>query len=181
MAISTMTISLPTELKSVSAKLSQDGYVDLAGHRLWITPAEETDRPYIISTWIASYKQISRKLVTVHDTDPAGVTRNAKKVTPQLFQESYPRIPERLWKHAWVLRSEDGTAAHGYICGTNQPIHVLHYMYLPPELRGMGISKAMCRFLFGDRGYPVQVTAFLPWKRWPANWSFNPYGVFYGF
>lgn len=166
-----MTISHLPELKGVSAKLSQDGSVDLAGNRLWMVPAEETDRPYIISTWVSSYKQIAKKLTYNHNS---GAT---KHVGADLIQEAYPRLVERIWKDSYVLRDESGTACHGYICGKNLPVHILHYMYLPPELRNIGLSKVMRTYLFGEFGYPVQVTSFLPWKHWPKDWKFNPYAM----
>lgn len=169
-----MTSDQPPVLKSVSAKLSPDGSVDLAGTRLWMVPAEERDKPYIISTWVASYKLISKRITHNH---MSGATKHIKS---DAFQETYPRLVEALWQKSLVVRDEAGTACHGYICGSPPGTGrhgVLHYMYLPPELRSVGLGKAMWTHLLGPQADRVMVTNFLPWKHWPKGWEFNPYGM----
>jgi hypothetical protein len=142
-----------------------------------MVPAEERDKPYIISTWVQSYKHIAKGLRCHMKQD---VWPSWHKVSHEAYQETYPRLVEALWQKSLVVRDEAGTACHGYICGTPPEPGghgTLHYMYLPPELRGVGLGKAMWTFLLGTGVQKVMVTNFLPWKHWPKGWEFNPYGL----
>lgn len=175
-----MTTPLLPELKGVSAELSGDGSIVLPGVKLWLNPATEEDRPYVISTWVRSYRPIQRKVETWRPgTQP-------QKIREANYFLSYPKIVERLAPSALVLRAEGaGSTCHGYIVGSGpkesvptigNPVPsepaVLHYIYLPPELRGLGLSRAMSRAVCGDG--QVHVTNYWP-RKWPENWQFNPY------
>jgi hypothetical protein len=182
-----MSSQKPIELSNVSAELSPDGSILLPGVKLWLTPAEEKDYPYILSTWVRSYRRIQAGLKTFHKTD---LTR--KGISDNSYLAYYPKLAERLVPLAMVLRAEteDGTsgqACHGYCVGrgpekvvqsggheTYIPA-VLHYAYLPPELRSLGLCKAMVTRLCGAG--PIDVTSFWP-KRWPEHFHYNPYRIY---
>lgn len=95
------------------------------------------------------------------------------------FQKHYARIPERLWKNAFVLRDED--AAHGYVvpeleAGPITPeagYRTCHYTYVPPDLRRLGLAKAMIEATCGKL-----VTITSPWPyNMPSTWRYNPYAA----
>lgn len=149
------------------AELSNDGCILLADHRLWLNPATVKDKPFIISTWVNSYKPIARKLTARFKEKKAN------------FTDDTTSVAEKLWQVAYVLKDEDdGSAVHGYIVAQDDPKPILHYMYLPPELRGLRLGKCMFQRVFGTGLFDVQVTHFWP-HNWPYKWHFNPYAVRY--
>lgn len=149
---------------------------------MWLLPAEKADLPYVISTWVRSYRQIQRKVETWR---PGSQPR---KTSESDYFLSYPPLVERLADKAFTLKSEDtGATCHGYIVGAGPqesvptignpvPIKpaVLHYVYLPPELRGYGLSQVLTKAVCGDGR--VHVTSFWP-RSWPENWQYNPYRI----
>lgn len=141
------------------AELSEDGSILLAGQKLWLVPAEKTDRAFVISTWVKSYLPTARKKLAVEDA---------------VYFDNHPKIAERLWDRAMVLRDEDdGSAIMAYVVVDENS--VVHYIYIVPELRGMGLVDVLIKAVVGAET-PVIVS-----HRWPykdrANWQYNPYAA----
>lgn len=143
------------------ASLEADGSINLAGNRLWLTPAEEAHKPFILSTWYRS----------------ANALRQAShpQVSYAVFQKEQPLITEALWNRAFCLRSEEGgEEIHGYIVGLAD-MKLLHYAYVAPPLRRLGLANVMVEAMFGPSS-PISLSH--PWPfRMKASWSYNPYRI----
>ena len=62
-----------------------------------------------------------------------------------------------------------GRCVHAWACGDGD---VLHYVYVPPELRGHGLARRLITELFGE--YPEHVDCSHPWPRESARFRFVP-------
>jgi hypothetical protein len=148
------------ELKSVSGTLLQNGSISLAGNLLEPHPADTQDKPFICSSWVRSYQPISRK-----------ASLAGHKVRDEVYLRHYPDLVDRLWPSTTVWKSNESQGAIlAYVCGSPG---VLHYVYVVPELRGMGVAMAMIEHACGKL---LQYTNLPPGSfQPPANWTFNPY------
>lgn len=157
------------ELKNVCAELSEDGSILLADTKIWLVPAEQKDRPYIISTWIRSYQRIVAKLQV------GTQYRFMRKVDNDAYFRSYVPIVESYADRALVFRTEDGEACHGYIvseAGQGDVRPCLHYVYIPPELRNLSLAKTAIQATCGAG--PLDYSNYWPHPP-PKHWTYNPY------
>lgn len=105
--------------------------------------ARADDRRYVVSTWVQSFADASpwsRKLATRH---------HAKAVDA---------ILDRPTIRAVVLYVADERAIQAWACAE---AGTLHYVYVPPELRGHGLARRAMREVLG--GYPAHFDASHPW------------------
>lgn len=153
------------ELKSVSAELLENGLISLAGNLLELRPAGEADRPFIISSWVRSYQPISRKLRVQHQ-------QTRLSVSDEVYLANHPAVAEELWPLTYVLKDPDESsgAVFAYVCGQHT---VLHYCYVVPELRRMGVAKAIIESKCGKL---LQFSHVWPHSV-PSGWKYNPYLV----
>jgi GNAT superfamily N-acetyltransferase len=152
------------ELRNVSATLSADGLISLAGNRLTLRQATVSDKGFILSTWIRSYQVLSRKSRTI-------CNQHQLTVADDIYLRHHPKVAEDHWPFANVLKDAEngpGTACVGYVVGGPG---LLHYVYVVPELRNMGLAKIMIEKTCGKQ---LMVSHMWPYKM-PALWQYNPY------
>lgn len=118
-----------------------------------LTRAGLHHRNYILSTWLKSYIPVIRKWLG--------------KDAPLRYEQE---AAETLWEQTWIVTSEeDEFTIHAWVAGVPG---VLHYVYVPPDLRGKGIARALIRHACGHTfsyGRPW------PYKRNPSGGTYNPY------
>ncbi len=147
-------------LKETSARLSTHGMsptLELI-HRptgeilqtLQVRPASQEHRSFIISVWMRSYRPIARRIGILQD-----------------FDRSEPAIAESRWQDCTVVTDDDGYTVYSWICGYDG---LLVHAYTIPELRGIGVVRALTGKVCGPR--------FSVARPWPyKNKHVNPYGL----
>jgi hypothetical protein len=119
---------------------------------LTLVPAEPRHRGFVISTWVRSAAESWKK-----------------KMPYSVVVDGESKAAERLYPYVHVLTS-DGDSIHGWCCGKPG---LLHYAYVPPELRGSGIGGLMVRAVCGP---DVTYTRDSLWcRKMYTNSKFNPY------
>lgn len=68
------------------------------------------------------------------------------------------RLANRLIDTTPVLVLASGRTVHAWACGDGD---VLHYAYVPPELRESGVARRLITALFGN--YPDRIRVTHPW------------------
>jgi len=131
-----------------------------------IRQATPQDKAFILSTWIRSYAQAVRR------TRVAVGTESIQSIPQEVYLREEPIIAESLWMQCLVVGSSsasDEYTIHAWVCGSSGK---LYHCYVPPELRGKGIAKALISHLCGTT---LQYARPWPFSRVPNGWSFNPY------
>lgn len=125
------------------------------GQQLLLRSAEESDKAKIYSTWIRSYRE--------QQTD----------MHRQAYYAGQRRRVDRLWRYTTVASSPDvQVSIHAWICGLPGTPALVHYVYVPPDLRGKGLMRALVRTLFG---YDVEYTHRFPFENPPSGMRPNEY------
>ncbi len=138
--------------------------LELDGVQFTIAPASLEHRSYIISTWVRGGAQLFKRMSLM-----VGDHRHPIKRTAYLEEE--PGIAERHWDSSYILmRTENPSVCHAWLCGSKG---VFLNAYVPPELRRMGIFRALSAHVCG----PGQVQMARPWPHGnpPERWHYNPY------
>lgn len=122
-------------------------------------PARRGERGWILSTWVRSY-----------GAERAGMPRaRYGKYQGRLVE----RILSAACSRAVVLCSESNPdALHAWACASDK---ALHYVYVPPELRGSGLARVAIEAALGTYADSIDVT-----HRWPfpsQRFSFDPIGL----
>lgn len=100
---------------------------------LLLRPATPTDHGYVYSTWLRSYRQMHIECVPADE-----------------WFEGQRRVIRDLMPMVQVAAvAGASTTAHGWICGTKG---VVHYAYVPIELRRKGLAKALVEAVAGASG-----------------------------
>lgn len=68
-----------------------------------------------------------------------------------------------------VTLATSDVAVHAWAAGDGD---VLHYVYVPPELRGEGLARRALVELFGS--YPDHITVSHPWPRPSRRFRYSP-------
>lgn len=79
-----------------------------------------------------------------------------------------PRLAEKSLCMAHVLTT-DGDSIHGWVCGKPG---LLHYVYVPTELRNSGIGSAL---VLGQSGVRPQYSRESDWLKLKIKGTYNPY------
>jgi GNAT superfamily N-acetyltransferase len=95
---------------------------------------QRTGEAFVVSTWLRSYRRLERTPgLTLTERDRA----HRAVITPLL-------------DHVWLaVRPEAPTTVHAWVCGE---LFRLHYVYVPPDLRGHGIARWMVGEICGGHG-----------------------------
>lgn len=125
--------------------------VEWHGEQLLLRPAASTDRSFIFATWMRSYRQLQTH------------------VAYDAYHRGQERRVERLWRLTTVACRESAPdTIHAWVCGKPG---VLHYAYVPPDLREKGLARTIIAAVCGN---PLDFT-----HRWPFNlpqgWRPNEY------
>lgn len=121
-------------------------------HLLLLRPMQAEDRGFVASTWVQSYKDAP---------------------VPKAFLEGHARVVDVLLARCAALvlcHREDTSILSGWVCGSPS---VLHYVYVPHDLRGNLLAKAMVSAAMG--GYPALIPTSHKWPHHTARFAFNPY------
>ncbi len=106
------------------------------------------DRPYVASTWARGSRYGLR--------------------TGDAF-----RLVNRALDVSDVLVLANNKTVHAWACGE---AGLLHYVYVPPELRGHGLARDAITQLLGE--YPEHVNVTHPWPRESARFRYTPHLLF---
>jgi GNAT superfamily N-acetyltransferase len=68
-----------------------------------------------------------------------------------------------------IVLAEDATV-HAWACGSED---ALHYVYVPPELRGHGIAAKLIALVLGSYAERINVTH--PWPRASSRFRYTPH------
>lgn len=69
-----------------------------------------------------------------------------------------------------IVLATDERTVHAWACGDDD---LLHYAYVPPELRGEGLARQAITALFGE--YPERIYVTHEWPRASSRFRFAPY------
>lgn len=127
-------------------------YVRVEGVEMYLRRADDGDRARVFRDWIMSYYDRSR-------------------CERLIYEREQRALIERLYPLVRVLY-RTGSEVHGWVCG--QP-GLVHYVYVPRELRRHGAARAMVAAVGGDGGEHTHrrmrgLAGF-------DGWHFNPYRV----
>ncbi len=110
-------------------------------------------RSYVLATWVKSYLPMLRKWLGFKDSG-GGEAKQA----------------ELHWEDSYVVTSpDDDFTVHAWVNGGPG---LLRYVYVPPDLRGKGIARALIAHVCGS---PYQYGKPWPFKRPPTHGTYNPY------
>lgn len=118
---------------------------------LSLVRATNEHRAFIHGTWFRSYWQQSKG-----------------KLSHSVFADGEPRLIESCYGLCHVLTT-DGSSIHGWVCGK---MGLLHYVYVPTELRGNGFGSKMVLSL---TGVGPDYTRENRWIKQKVKGTFNPY------
>lgn len=105
-----------------------------------------TDRPYVVSTWGMGSR---------YD----GITR----------RERFQLVDRILDGGADVVVLARDRTVHAWACGD---LGLLHYVYVPPELRKKGLARRLITELLGE--YPKHINVTHPWPRESSRFRYVP-------
>ncbi len=111
-----------------------------------VRPMQQTDRPFVACTW-------------------ARGSRYGLK-TREAFQ-----FVNGLLDTAKVVVLANGRTVHAWAAGHSSD--VLHYVYVPPELRGNGLARQVITELLGS--YPDRIYVTHDWPRESSRFRYLPH------
>jgi ribosomal protein S18 acetylase RimI-like enzyme len=125
-----------------------------------IIPARKEHRSFVLSTWIRSYREAFSKDLS-YDT----IHENESKFAEEAFDSGLVFVD-----------TSDGYSINGWVCGVHDKVSVLHWVYVPPELRGMGVASKLIQETLGSKPEVSRCprsakNSKLPVGRW------NPYRI----
>lgn len=106
------------------------------------------DVAFVYSTWLQSYQRRFRKLPD-----------------RKYFKAQRERVDRIVQATRIACLPGAESTIHGYVCGGPG---LLHYVYVPFELRQQGLARWMVARVCGEK---LTMTHFWPWARLPAGWS----------
>lgn len=119
---------------------------------LQLRRANDDDHDRIMRDWLMSYRDRTRCELDV-------------------FFREHRKVVNRLLTHVQILHRV-GSEVHGWICGWPG---IVHYVYVPTELRRNGLAREMVLAVAGVAGEHTHrrmsgLTGF-------SGWSYNPYRI----
>lgn len=82
------------------------------------------------------------------------------------------RLVNRIIDASTVLVIAAGPTVHAWACGDGD---VLHYAYVPPELRERGMARELITALLGS--YPERIRVTHPWPVKSDRYQYVPHGL----
>jgi GNAT superfamily N-acetyltransferase len=114
------------------------------------------DRRFIVPTWVRSFAEYA-------PWSRAATLRGHWAVADTLLDAPDVRV--------MVLASDEAARTlHAWAAGVGD---ALHYVYVPPELRGHGLARRCITALLGS--YPKHIDVTHPWPRESARYRWQPY------
>lgn len=111
-------------------------------------PMSPRDRRYVVPTWAQSAR---------YD----GLRKRARfSLVDRMLDEGAPV----------VCLASDELTVHAWACGESA---TLHYVYVPPELRGNGLARRVISALLGSYAERINVTH--EWPRASARFRYTPH------
>jgi len=139
---------------------------ELLGCKFGLRPFGERDRGFFAATWGRTYRHLA-------------------KVPEQVFRAEHPKVIDRLLlaSRGVVVCSPDvPSTIFAWALGVPGDRACLHYAYTVPELRNLGVARALITEVIG--GYPSRIFCS---HRWPPKggkahprFHFNPYRIHVG-
>lgn len=116
------------------------------------------DRAFVLATWVRSYEP-----------------RTHGSVRRDVYLEHQGKLAERLLEASPLIiacsPSHESTI-HGWCCADNA-LAVLHYAYVPPALRGLGLARSLILASFGAYRPRIETSHRWPWAS--TRFVYNPY------
>lgn len=114
-----------------------------------LVKADREHKSFILSTWLRSYRPTARK-----------------RGFSEFFGEYEGAIAESRWEDAVVATDESGFTVYAWVCAYPGE---LHYVYVGPELRGIGVAKGLIHHVAGQD--------YVLARPWPGttHHKLNPY------
>lgn len=115
------------------------------------------ERPgLVLDSWLRTYRRLF----------------HVRGLSPLEWYAGQRAIAMRLLEDVWcAVRPESPETIHGWVCGEEG---VLHYVYVPAELRRRGIGRALVLALAGERGV---VTHRPPSSKALSGFVYNPFAL----
>ena len=115
-----------------------------------MTPREmtERDRRYVVPTWANSSR---------YDD----LTRSERFRLVDRILDTGARV---------VCLATDERTVHAWACASGE---TLHYVYVPPELRGEGLARRCITLVLGD--YPEHINVTHVWPRASKRFRYTPH------
>ncbi len=102
------------------------------------------DRRFIVPTWVRSFAEYA-------PWGPAATREHHAGIVDAILDDPATRV--------LVLASDEAARTlHAWAAGVGD---VLHYVYVPPELRGHDLARRVMTAVLG--GYPDRITVSHPW------------------
>lgn len=96
-----------------------------------------TDLPLIFSSWLKSYRK----------------SDFGKRFTNEIYFDGHKKVIERVLARSKVVIAgdvDDPTQIYGWVCFEENPVRVLHYVYVKQAYRALGIASLLIeRFIPG--------------------------------
>lgn len=126
---------------------------------MFLRPMLGSDINYVRSSWFKNYQPLA-------------------KVSPSTFSKYHPRLIDEILasKQASTViacTDSDPNVVHGWACGEiDGP---LHFAYVPPNMRGRGVARAMISAVLGQYPNHINVTHRFVGRPDSRRFSYNPY------
>lgn len=134
--------------------------IELDGEPIAIRPMQRGDMPYVIQTWMRTYKALA-------------------KVSDTIYELEQPRLIQRIMldgdtRFAVACSPDVESTIHGWACGNED---YLHYAYIPVKLRGKGLARILIESVLGIYPSRIEVTHHIPSTLHSGRYRFvyNPY------
>lgn len=133
--------------------------------RFFARPMTALDRNAVFATWLPSARDVLKK-----------ENERFRPVSHSMFETHYPAFVEHLLNTQWtycLYRVEAPGVPHGWACAGDG---MLHWAYVPFNLRGVGLGRAIITRVLG--GYPSRIYVTSPIdRRRSGRVVYNPYAM----
>lgn len=121
-----------------------------------LTQAGPQHKSFILATWVKSYQSVLRKWLGAENL--------------REFSAMEAKQAETLWGRTCIVGApDDDFVVHAWVCGSPGR---LDYVYVPPELRGKGVARALIHHVCG---YTFEYGRPWPFRKAPSGGTYNPY------
>jgi len=125
-----------------------------------ITEAKREHRSFVLSTWVRSYRDAF-----------------SKELQYDLIVKRESKFAEEAFDAGLVfVDTSDGYSINGWVCGVYERPSLLHWVYVPPELRGMGVASNLIKEILGSKPEVSRCPKVLRNSKLPVG-RWNPYRI----